>query len=535
MTKKATRFLIIVLAAATLFSLALYWINQMADNTYTHAEVSYNKAALTGTGTSVTGEDDVRAISSAIKNAEYVKEEPSLGSQTPAFYLTTHSKSGNTTTYGVYIESIFKRIAYLKRLSDGRITKLTAADFTDLFSRENFGVALNNTSPISAYLITSPDGETSSRAVVGDPYSGIWNYAAPDGKQLSLNVEGTEKDEYSLIENNSLPFTLRLDTYPTDLMTLVVYEDGEEIVRLLTDGTDIPNMGRDGFFIYEITATWPTVADVDFNGTVTYRFYVDIDLEPSPELSQTSAPQGSVVSVKAINGDKDDSVTAYCEGLEWNPTFTVVNGVPTALLPIPLSAEKGEYELTFVINGKTHTEIFTVTDGEFRSQNLTISTVVPQSWRDEQETYLTPLRQYVSASNYINGTFTEPATGKITTYFGTFRYTNGALEPTRHNGIDIANRNMPDVICPMDGIVVFTMNMKYTGKTVVVDHGMNVLSYFYHLNNIKVEVGDVLTTGDVIGQMGTTGYSTGVHLHYTVMVNGHAVDPNIFYATDFAK
>ncbi len=535
MTKKATRFLIIVLVAATVFSLAVYGLGQLSKNTYTYAEVSYNTPGVAGTGTSVTGEDDISVLSSAIKNSDYVKDVVIPDTEAPQLYITTHAKSGDNTSYGVYIESIFKRIAYLKRLSDGRVTKITAADFTELFSADPFSVALNNTTPMAAYLITSEDGGTPSRAVVGDPYSGTWNYAAADGKQLSLNIAGEEKDEYALIENNPLPFTLRMDTYPTDLMTLVIYEDGEEILRLLTDGTDIPNPGRDGFFIYEITATWPTVADVDFNGTVTYRFYVNIDLEPSPEFSQTSAPQGSVVTVKAVNGDKDDSVTAYCDELEFKGTFTPVNGVPTALMGIPLSAKAGEYEITFEINGKTHIETFTVTDGSFRSQNLTISTVVPQSWRDEQEAHLTPLREYVSAQNYINGAFTEPATGKITTYFGTFRYTNGALEPTRHNGIDIADRTMPDVICPMDGIVVFTMNMKYTGKTVVIDHGMNVLSYFYHLNTIDVKVGDRVSTGDIVGQMGTTGYSTGVHLHYTVMVNGHAVDPNVFYATDFSK
>ena len=535
MTKKATRFLIIVLVAATVFSLAIYGLGQLAKNTYTYAEVSYNTSGLHGTGTSVTGEDDVTALSSAIKNADYAKDVVISDTKAPQFYLTTHAKSGDTTTYGVYIESIFKRIAYLKRLSDGRITKLAPTDFTELFSMDHFAVALDNTTPMDAYLISTQTDEVTSRAVIGYPYSGAWNYAAADGKQLTLNIEGEDKDEYSLIESNALPFTLKMDSYPTDLMTLVIYEDGEEMLRLLTDGNDIPNPGRDGFFVYEITATWPTVADVDFNGTVTYRFYVNIDLEPSPEFSQTSAPQGSVVTVKAVNGDKDDSVTAYCDELEFKGTFTPVNGVPTALMPIPLSAKAGEYQITFEINGVTHTEAFTVTDGTFKSQQLTISTVVPQSWRDEQETYLTPLREYASAQNYINGAFTEPATGKITTYFGTFRYTNGALEPTRHNGIDIANRNMPDVICPMDGMVVFTMNMKYTGKTVVVDHGMNVLSYFYHLNTIDVDEGDILSTGDIIGQMGTTGYSTGVHLHYTVMVNGHAVDPNVFYATDFSK
>ncbi len=533
MTKRAKKSLLIVLIAAIVFALAVYWIDKIASTTYTAVEISTN---LTESSEGAyTDERITDMISKTLKNSLQVKDQTVMDGQTPDIYVTTLSKSGETTVYGLYINSIFKRSAYLKRLSDGRLTKITASDFTEMFSDEVFEEYLNNTQPLDAYLITKETEQVTSVAAHGYPYAGTWNYAGADGKQVSLPLQEAEQDNYYIIKDNDQPFSLYMSDIPNQLMQLSIYENGVITEQLLTDGKGIVNPGRDGYFVYEITATWPTVADVDYNGTVTYRFNIRIDLPATPILSDTAAPHGSVVSVKLENANDGDVISARCESLDWEGTFTKVNGTPTALIGIPLTADIGDHQLIFEVNGQTYTEILTVTEGSFPKQNLTISTTVPQSWIDEQETHLTPLRQYVSTTNYIDGAFIEPAGGKITTYFGTFRYTNGAVVPTRHNGIDIADRTMPDVKAPMDGVVVFTMNMKYTGKTVVVDHGMNVLSYFYHLDSISVKVGDTITQGQKIGRMGTTGYSTGVHLHYTVMVNGVAVDPNIFYQTDFSK
>ncbi len=65
----------------------------------------------------------------------------------------------------------------------------------------------------------------------------------------------------------------------------------------------------------------------------------------------------------------------------------------------------------------------------------------------------------------------------------------------------------------------------YTGKTVVVDHGEGLFSLYAHLSKVVVEEGHELLVGDVLGEVGSTGRSTGAHLHLTVKLLGERVDP----------
>jgi murein DD-endopeptidase MepM/ murein hydrolase activator NlpD len=135
----------------------------------------------------------------------------------------------------------------------------------------------------------------------------------------------------------------------------------------------------------------------------------------------------------------------------------------------------------------------------------------------------------------MNGVLVPPVEGKITTSFGLMRYTNDNPNPSRHNGLDIADKNKPDILAAQAGKVVLSRKMEITGNTVVIDHGMNVLSYYYHMSERDVEEGDIVTQGQKIGVMGATGYATGDHLHFTVMVNGVAVNPDYLYKNDLTK
>jgi murein DD-endopeptidase MepM/ murein hydrolase activator NlpD len=72
---------------------------------------------------------------------------------------------------------------------------------------------------------------------------------------------------------------------------------------------------------------------------------------------------------------------------------------------------------------------------------------------------------------------------------------------------------------------VLAGQLYFTGGTVVIDHGLGVLSLFAHLSSIGVREGDVVKTGDAIGEVGATGRVTGPHLHWAVRVGGARVDP----------
>ncbi len=115
----------------------------------------------------------------------------------------------------------------------------------------------------------------------------------------------------------------------------------------------------------------------------------------------------------------------------------------------------------------------------------------------------------------------------LTSTFGmrTDPYTNHRV---MHKGIDFAADHGSDVIAPADGVVVFVGYRGEYGKTIVIDHGYGLQTHFAHLSNYKVEVGEKVRRGQVIGAVGKTGRTTGVHLHYEVRLNGIPLDPEKF-------
>ncbi len=94
-----------------------------------------------------------------------------------------------------------------------------------------------------------------------------------------------------------------------------------------------------------------------------------------------------------------------------------------------------------------------------------------------------------------------------------------------HSGIDIAGAMGTDVIAPAHGRVTFVGDKGPLGKTIVIDHGYGVRTHFGHNSGVTVRVGQEVERGEVIAKLGSTGRSTGPHLHYAVEVNGKSKNP----------
>jgi murein DD-endopeptidase MepM/ murein hydrolase activator NlpD len=118
-----------------------------------------------------------------------------------------------------------------------------------------------------------------------------------------------------------------------------------------------------------------------------------------------------------------------------------------------------------------------------------------------------------------------PVHGWVTSAFG-FR-TNPFTGLTQmHEGLDISNREGTPIVAPADGIVSATGKDFSYGNVVVISHGFGIISRFNHLSKILVGAGQKVKRGDRIAEVGTTGRSTGPHLHYEVRVNGIPVNPS---------
>lgn len=112
-----------------------------------------------------------------------------------------------------------------------------------------------------------------------------------------------------------------------------------------------------------------------------------------------------------------------------------------------------------------------------------------------------------------------PVFGTITSPFGVRRGKG------THTGIDIAAPTGTPIAAPADGVVIKAGTAPSYGKVIIIDHGNGYTTRYGHLSEFNCYPGDRVTKGDIIGYVGSTGYSTGPHLHYEVRINGIPVDP----------
>lgn len=121
--------------------------------------------------------------------------------------------------------------------------------------------------------------------------------------------------------------------------------------------------------------------------------------------------------------------------------------------------------------------------------------------------------------------FTWPVTGPVTGTYGTRRVLNG--EPRQpHFGIDIAAPAGTPVRAPADGLVrLAEPDLYFPGGTVILDHGWGLSSSFLHLRDITVTEGEPVSRGEVLGEVGATGRSTGPHLDWRMSLRGKRLDP----------
>jgi murein DD-endopeptidase MepM/ murein hydrolase activator NlpD len=122
------------------------------------------------------------------------------------------------------------------------------------------------------------------------------------------------------------------------------------------------------------------------------------------------------------------------------------------------------------------------------------------------------------------GPFVPPVPDAANSSFGTRSVYNGQAR-SPHSGTDFLSPAGRPIKAPNAGRVVLAGPLYFTGGTVVIDHGLGVLSLFAHLSAIGVREGDRVKTGDVIGEVGATGRVTGPHLHWAMRIGGARVDP----------
>jgi murein DD-endopeptidase MepM/ murein hydrolase activator NlpD len=186
----------------------------------------------------------------------------------------------------------------------------------------------------------------------------------------------------------------------------------------------------------------------------------------------------------------------------------------------------------------TFEQLVPVAPAGYPSQTLVVGADMaalldPNVTEPERQKVSSIVAPYAPARQW-NGLFLKPVSSeRVTTGYGWRRSYNGGPYDSFHDGIDWGAPGGSNIIAPADGTVVFTGALQVRGNVTIIDHGWGVYTSYWHQLKVLVQIGQQVQAGEVIGQVGSTGLSTGNHLHFAVWVGGNAVDPNQWLATVF--
>lgn len=145
--------------------------------------------------------------------------------------------------------------------------------------------------------------------------------------------------------------------------------------------------------------------------------------------------------------------------------------------------------------------------------------------RAEEDARLAPTYATVTERRLWEGPFLMPTRGPVVTEFGEVRSYNGGPEVGHHAGVDFAAPADRPVVAPNRGRVALIDEARLRGRVLVLDHGLGVFTTYAHLSAVDVQVDQLVERGQPFARVGSTGLSTGPHLHWEMWVGGANVDP----------
>ena len=205
-----------------------------------------------------------------------------------------------------------------------------------------------------------------------------------------------------------------------------------------------------------------------------------------------------------------------------------------AVVGVALAVQPGDYHLEVTDTaGVARSVAVNIKPKAYREQKLTVPPsqvdLSPEDAARHEREQERQRRSLDSFSTPLPSTFTlkQPVPGTRSNTYGSRRTFNGqARNP--HSGMDIAAAIGTPIVAPAAGVVLDTGDFFFNGNTVLIDHGRGFVTMYCHLSAYAVKKGDVVKSGQQIGNVGRTGRVTGPHLHFGVVLNGASVDPGLF-------
>jgi len=337
---------------------------------------------------------------------------------------------------------------------------------------------------------------------------------------IPINRDFQNLDQANLISTN---IANTLSSLETDQIE-ITYPDGtiQNVV-----GVSQINLEENGTYLFKILRTLDKT-------NYQFEFSVDVDSRPTISISNQNPVQGELLIVEINNIPLNSQIDIENH---FRPSAIIQKDYKARFyLPMAYREAAKVYPLTLSINNQTYNYELDVKTYEFKEIHFTVSASVSSSTvgnNDAVTQYretIYPLYETFETEEYWEGNFINPVEGaRISSTFGEMRFVNNAKTPTRHAGIDYAIKCGTDVLASNAGKVEYAGFLTMIGNTIVIDHGLGLKTFYEHMEDITITQGDMVEKGQLIGHVGTTGYSTGCHLHFQAMVKNQSINPEFLY------
>lgn len=247
----------------------------------------------------------------------------------------------------------------------------------------------------------------------------------------------------------------------------------------------------------------------------------------SIELSMMPAAAGHALGMRGAT-QTEQTITAELDGL---PIAIATAGARFAgVVGTGAFYAGGEPELVIRVgDNPPWSQPWAFDPREWEYQELTLTgeaAQIDQQARDEERARLRQLWTQITPEPLWDAAFQTPVADflQVSANYGARRSYNGGPYLTYHEGVDFSAYGGTPVLAPAAGTVVLAEPLYVRGGAVIIDHGLGIFSGYYHLSAVHATAGQQVRPGDLLGEVGTTGLSTGNHLHWDLLVNGIWVD-----------
>ena len=251
------------------------------------------------------------------------------------------------------------------------------------------------------------------------------------------------------------------------------------------------------------------LAKVEESSETTYKLYaVTIDGKEKTTVKNLDEAENLVAELKKEYKDKSSKKIAIVD------VITTDSNKDVSTIQVAKANITDELDKSVVKVASTTKKV--TSRGSSSTTKRTTSTKTTSSTSTSKTTKKT-------TSTSLNGVklTVKPVSGIITSRFGS----RESIRSSGHSGLDIATKKGTKIKAAAGGTVVFAGYSGAYGNVVKISHGSGIKTYYAHCSKLYVKTGDTVSAGDVIAAVGSTGRSTGNHLHFEVVKNGVSVNP----------